>query len=435
MKKNTIFLTIILVCGAFASCLRSDDLEILRHPIHVTGTVSPQYGIPVAQGEMNINDILSHLSADYQGLLVEDEDVVTIAYEAVLSDTIYAFSQIPDFAPSPRSTSTKDGLTWFSKDTIIVDTIDIDFFNDVEFSGQLNMEHIWLDLAVTAYGQCPESVRPHVKATFDNLAVSYEDHDGMPKTFDAIDVEPIRIDDINQGFDHNFERIDVASIANDMPRRIFTSYRFRFEVSSQFITEAMTSMYFGEILDSLRMSKLIYAADLDVTMPMSVKFNNLNYSFDLDLGDGLSSVNLDSIANSISEGISVNIDTSRIRLALDNGIPMEFLLGATLKDANDHELLKIFQDCTIASSNLKVDPDDNQRYMTESSARTILEKKLTADELRLLEDAKTLTVTLRIDTQDKHVTIRRSDYLKIKAYLQVHPSVDIDIAVTNDGIL
>lgn len=434
MKRKTFFLTIVLVCAALASCLRSDDLEILRHPIHVTGSLNPQYGIPVATGEMNLNDILSHLSAEYQGLLVEDEEVVTIAYETMMSDTIYAFSQIPDVAPMPRNT-TKDGSMWFSKDTVITDTIDIDFFNDVEFSGQLNIEHIWLDLAVAAYGQCPKSVRPYVKASFDNLVVSYDDHNGVHKPFNAVSVNPIEITDINEGFTHEFQQVDVADMANDMPRRIYTSYRMRFSVSSEFIASAISSMYFGEILDSLRMSKLIYAADMAVTIPMSVKFDNLNYSYDLDLGDGLSSVNLDSIANSIAEGISVDIDTSILRLALDNGIPMEFTLGATLVDSNGNNLLEVFNNRTIASAATVPDPQDNNRFMAGESVRTVVEKKLTADELALLDDAKSLHLTLRIDTQNKHVTIRRSDFLKIKAYLQVRPTVDIDIAVTDNGIL
>lgn len=434
MKRKTFFLTIVLACAALASCLRSDDLEILRHPIHVTGSLNPQYGIPVATGEMNINDILSHLSSEYQGLLVEDEEVVTIAYETMMSDTIYAFSQIPDVAPMPRNT-TKDGSMWFSKDTVITDTIDIDFFNDVEFSGQLNIEHIWLDLAVTAYGQCPESVRPYVKASFDNLVVSYDDHNGVHKPFNAVSVNPIEITDINEGFSHEFQQVDVADMANDMPRRIYTSYRMRFSVSSEFIASAISSMYFGEILDSLRMSKLIYAADMAVTIPMSVQFDNLNYSYDLDLGDGLSSVNLDSIANSIAEGISVDIDTSILRLALDNGIPMEFTLGATLVDSNGNNLLEVFNNRTIASAATVPDPQDNDRFMAGESVRTVVEKKLTADEQALLDDAKSLHLTLRIDTQNKHVTIHRSDFLKIKAYLQVRPTVDIDIAVTDNGIL
>jgi hypothetical protein len=94
MKKSTLLMTILLACGAFASCLRSDDLEMLRHPIHVTGSVDPQYGVPVATGEMNINDLLSHLSAEYQGFIADDEEVITVEYQTTMRDTIHAFSEL-----------------------------------------------------------------------------------------------------------------------------------------------------------------------------------------------------------------------------------------------------------------------------------------------------------------------------------------------------
>ena len=188
MKKSTLFIAVLLVCGALSSCLRSDDLEVLRHPINVTGSISPQYGIPVASGEMNINDLLSNLSSEYQGLITDD-NVITLDYEAHMSDTILAFSQIPNFMGNvaPARNYAKDGTTWYSKDTTIIDTIDIDFFTDVaDLSGQIDMEHIWLNLAVRAYGECPESIRPYVRATFDNLAIKYEDHNGTLKTFNVV---------------------------------------------------------------------------------------------------------------------------------------------------------------------------------------------------------------------------------------------------------
>lgn len=437
MKKSTLFIAVLLVCGALSSCLRSDDLEVLRHPINVTGSISPQYGIPVASGEMNINDLLSNLSSEYQGLITDD-NVITLDYEAHMSDTILAFSQIPNYmgTVAPARSYAKDGTTWYSKDTTIIDTIDIDFFTDVaELSGQIDMEHIWLNLAVRAYGECPVSIRPYVRATFDNLAIKYEDHNGTLKTYPGLSVDPIQIDSITDGFDRSFEQIDVASIANDMPRRIITQYRMRFNVSSEFIANNISNMHFGEILDSVRMSRLIYAADLSVTMPLSIQFNGLTYSFDIDLGDGLSSANIDSILNSIYEGIDVDIDTARFRLALDNGIPMDFLLGAVMLDANGLPLFELFRNENIASANVAPDPADHNRYMASSSVKSTIETVLHKNELDKFHQARTMRVTLRTDTNGKHVTIRRDDFLRIKGYLMVHPTVDIDISVTDNGIL
>ena len=436
MKKSTLFIAILLVCGAFSSCLRSDDLEMLRHPISVTGSVSPQYGVPVANGELNINDLLARLSSDYQGLITNDEEI-TVEYTANLSDTIFAFSQIPNLAPAPAARpGTKDGTMWFSKDTIIIDTIDIDFFNDVsDLGGQINMEHIWLSIAVRAYGDCPESVRPYVRATFDNLIISYEDHEGTLKSYSGLSVEPIQITDITEGFNHDFEQLDVASIANDMPRRIFTQYRMRFNVSSEFITNNISNMNFGAILDSVRMSRLIYAADLTVNMPFSVQFNGLTYSFNIDLGDGLSSVNLDSIMHSMAEGVDVNVDTARFRMVLDNGIPMAFTLSATMQDANGQDLFDIFRNKDIASANVVPSSSDPNRFQASTSVQSSIDAILHQNEIAKFYQARTMKVTLKTDTNGKHVTIKRDDFLRIKAFLMIRPTVDVNISITDNGIL
>ena len=433
MKKSTLLMTILLACGAFASCLRSDDLEMLRHPIHVTGSVDPQYGVPVATGEMNINDLLSHLSAEYQGIIADDEEVLIVEYQTTMRDTIHAFSELSFAgAPSHNSLPTKD-LSWFSKDTTFYDTIDIDFFNDVDFYNQLEMEHIWVDLRVGAFIEGDTSIFRHLKGTFKDLVIKYEDHDSVLRTYSGLNVDPIVIENMADGFEHGFERIDVASIANDMPRRIIAQYKFTFSVSSQLITQQITNMHFGEILDSIHSSRLVYSADFSVSMPLSILFNNLSYTYDLDLGDGLSSVNLDSILSYIHDGISVEIDTSRVRMVFDNGIPVEFTVSAVMQDADGNDLITLFQNANIASANVSTDPSGN--YVASSSVKTTVETMLVNSDLDKLDRAKNIHLTMRTDTDNKHVTMRRSDFLKIKAYLQVKPSVDVDIPITDNGIL
>lgn len=434
MKKTLLFLAL-AASVTFSSCLRSDDLEILRHPIHVTGSVSPEFGIPVASGELNINDLLSHLSSNYQGLITDD-DVITVEYNTELSDTIYAFSQIPNIGSKGgfEIEDAKDGLVWYSKDTVITDTVDIDFFDDVNFNGSVNMEHIWVDLAVRAYGECPESIRPHVRGTFQDLDVKYEDHGGTVHTFTDFTVSPIVINDITDGFERHFDSVDVAPIANDMPRRLILSYRLRFSVSDQFINENIANLYMGQVLDSVRMSKLIYTADINVTMPLSVQFNNLTFSFDtIDLGDGLSSVNLDSIIASISSGLSVDIDKSLIRLVLNNGIPMEFTLSAEMQDGAGNKLIELVDGATIASSYVALGTDG--RYRATGDRQTVVESVLSNSDIDKLSRARNMKVVLRTDSDNKHVVIRRTDFLRLKAYLQTNPTVHIDIPVTDGGIL
>lgn len=441
MKKTILFAALLVVLGAMTSCLRSDDLEMLRHPIHVTGTANPQYGIPVATGELNINDILTSFSSDYSGMITNDE-IITVTYDTSMSDTIKALNNVNLINAkkiTPKGNGTK-GI-WMSKDTTLVDTINLDFFNDVDFAGQINIEHIWLTLAVGAYGRGAEFVRPHVRARFLDLDVSYEDHNGTLKHFGGMPSAYVEINDIYDGFNKHFDSVDIASIVNDMPRRIITTYKFRFQVNTDILTSNILTMPYSEILDSIHMTELVYSADLHVSLPLSVEFHNMNYSFPIDLGNGLSSVNLDSIISSISQDINFDIDSARFRLTLYNGIPLNLTLSATLQDAGGNNIINLFNNKTIASANLASNPANPSQYVAISEKETVIESPLSATDIDRLSDAKKMMVTLQIDSQNlttgnyMHVCIRKSDYLKLKGFLIFSPSFNVDIPVTNSGIL
>jgi hypothetical protein len=120
-------------------------------------------------------------------------------------------------------------------------------------------------------------------------------------------------------------------------------------------------------------------------------------------------------------------------MVFDNGIPVEFTVSAVMQDANGNDLITLFQNANIASANVSTDPSGN--YVASSSVKTTVETMLVNSDLDKLDRAKNIHLTLRIDTDNKHVTVRRSDFLKIKAYLQVKPSVDVDIPITDNGIL
>ncbi|MBR1766688.1 MAG: hypothetical protein IJ745_06595 [Bacteroidales bacterium] len=438
MKKNRIFVLIVAAVGLLSSCLRSDDLELLRHPIHVTGSVNPEYGVPVAYGEMNINDILSRLSEQYQGIITDDE-VITVQYQATGSDTIYALSNMPSFSSAPvirqHHVGAKDEPIWYYKDTIVMDTIDVDFFNDVQLNGGIDISHIWLTLGVSAYGDLWDTLVPYIHAQFDNLSISYDDHDGVRKTFSGLSVDPVVINDITDGFERHFDSVDIARIINDMPRRVYATYRLRFQVSSDVQNSDISSLPFNQVLDSVRMTRFIYSADINLNMPLSVKFNDLSFSYNLDLGDGLAEVDLNSIGQNVSEGLSIDVDSSLLRMTLDNGIPLEMTLDAILKDANGRDLKTLFSNELVKAPVLMANPNNPLDTVAFGSSRSILETHLDADDLQLLSQAKTIKVNLKINSRNTHVSIRRDDFLKIKVFLRVHPSVAVDISLTDDGLL
>ncbi len=436
MKKITLFASILLFLGMLTSCLRSDDWELLRHPIHVTGSANPQYGIPVVTGELNINDLMSSFSADYAGMITDDE-IVTIEYQIDLRDTILALSEISlkGNKPAPPEINNDEPKFWIPKDTTLVDTIDIDFFNDVDYVGQINIEHLWLKLKVGASGEGASWVNEYVKARFFNLNISYEDHYGVVKQFGSLPGANVEVTDIYAGFDHLFDSVDIQRIANDMPRRIFASYTFRFSVSSDLITSQIMTMPYSEILDSIHMTKLMYYADLHLTMPLSVQFNGLNYSYPISLGDGMSSLNLDSIMSSLSSDIHFDMDSARFRLTLNNGIPLAMTLSATMQDANGINIIRLFNNELINPANVGSNPDNPSQYVAISPKETVIETLLKNNDIDNLHLARTLNVKLKVDSENKHVCIRRSDKLGLKGFLIVKPTMDIDIPVTNGGLI
>ena len=435
MRKIMLFAAALFIAGAMTSCLRGDDLEMFRHPIHVTGTVNPQYGIPVASGELNINDLLSSFSSDYSGMITDDE-IITVTYDTSLSDTIRALSNV-SFKNSrkikPRIDQAKE--MWLTKDTTLMDTIDIDFFNDVDYAGQIDIDHIWLTLKVGAYGKgARDFIGNNVRARFLDLQISYEDHNGVLRNFGGMPSAYAEINNIFDGFNKHFDSVDIADIVNDMPRRIITSYTFRFQVSSSLMTSNIMSMPYAQILDSIQMTELIYSADLHISLPLSVEFHNMKYNFPVDLGDGLSSVNLDSIVASISSDINFDIDSARFRLTLLNGIPLTLSLTYTMQDAYGNNLIRLFNNKTIAAAELAPNPSNPSQWEAASEKETIIEAPLSAVDIDNLKNAKTLMITFKVDSQSKHVCIRRSDSLKLKGFLILSPSLGVDIPVTNNGI-
>lgn len=437
MKKTVFFAAMLAFASMMTSCLRDDDLEMLKHPIHVVGTVDPAWGVPVAYGEMNMSDILSHFSSTYTGLINPDSNVITISYDMSARDTIWAFSALKKSAPQGKAGGNwrKSG-TIFTKDSVVWDTIDIDLFDDMESIQHFSISHAWLDLAVAAYSDyCPEMVRRNSTVVFDSLEIWYDDHNGVHTPFNnssLLDFS-VLIDDLTEGFHKNFPKIDIASIVNAFPSRIYTKYHFKMNVSDSIIKQNIFSMPLSQILDSMRMTKLIYAADLGVEIPLSMQVSNWKDTFNVALGEGFASLNLDSIVKTINEGISVNMDSAKFTLNLENGIPLGFTLSAYLYDDNNILRWTAFTNEPVSPANLGRNTDGS--YYATSPKRTTLTTKLNNNDIENMSKATTMRVVLNIDSDGKHVVVDKDDNIKLQAFIRINPRADVDISITNGGLL
>lgn len=446
MKKTILFAALLTMLGALTSCLRDDDLELFRHPIHVTGSVDPHWGIPVAFGEMNFSDMLSYLSAEYSGFVNPDSNIITIEYETSASDTIHgsemgAKGRRGSF-PRTRHLGAKDATTYFTKDSIVQDTVYVDFFDNVQSLEGLSLEHVWLKLKVSAYGHGDTSLARYVKVRFDQLEVWYDDHNNhrvkfTPEQMD-LDTVNIVVNTLLDTVKREFPTIDMSSIVNALPKKIYARYHIKLQVSNEIISSNIASMSYAQILDSLRHYEFIYKADMALQLPLMVQMNNLHYVFDLDLGAGMSSVNLDSIFGSLGEGIDVKVGDSKFIMRVDNGIPLKMKLKAQAyngSSSNPNYLWTAF-DTVVASAKLGPTADPNvSQAIADSTTR--LEVSMTQQNIDDLKRATAMRVSITVDSDNgnKSVAIKREDFLKVKAYLQVHPTATFDIPVTNGGIL
>lgn len=412
-----------------ASCIRNDEWELLRHPVHVQGTLDPNFGTPIAYGEVTINDVLHMFNGNYTGVLDPEDEVLTINFEAEGADSILARSLM-------EKTVGHKG-TFMASDTTISYNVNITLFDNVTLqeilNGNISINHLWLDFSADVHGECHESVRDtvakYVHAVFDSLVVNYTDHNGTEHTFPGLNIDPIPFDSVLTTKHIQFDSVDLAEIVNSMPSNVKVSYRFRFALDDAIFALDLADTHFNQLLDEIKMTKIYYEAKMKVAFPFEIKIGALPYSFDVDLGDGLSQVDIDALLDSIGEGVDIDIKDSYLTLGFTNSIPMDMGIAGTMIDANGMPIgLPLFAD-TITSARTAPSPDDPTTDVAVEGTHTKVVIAMNRQRLQQLRNAKKIRFDLLMATGNKNVTIRRSDYLKIKVYLRLHPAAEIDIPI------
>lgn len=436
MKKKVFFAAMVALGCMLTSCLKEDDLEMLRHPIHVTGEFDPVLGIPVGTGQMNMNDLLSSLSANYSGMINDTADVITLEYTMSTSDTVRASSYLQNSKKMPRRAmnvpmKSSPKVEWFTKDTVLSDTVDIDFFEDVEGLDSISLAHVWVDLSVGVNGDISPLLANKVNVTFDSMEIWYKDHSGATKQYinPNLDTFHVYIPDLRDTVMMAFPRMDMASMVNDRPSKMIARYHLKLRVDPSVVTQNIASMPIQDIIDSVGMSYLVYSANMQVKMPLSVRIDNMNYSFNVDMGSGLSSLNLDSILNSIHDGLSSEITYGMFRLVLENGIPLNLNLSVGAYSKDSVLLWTAFNNEQIpAAQTAPALPGDVVEEAVSPTSKT-LEVTMNKNDIENFKEATYMKVDFTVNSGNKHVTVKRSDFLNLKAYLQVQPTVQIDVQI------
>ena len=450
--KKTSLLALVLMLTLFSSCVRDEDLELLRHPIHVQGDLDPYLGVPIAYGQMNLSEVLEMLSSQYDGYLKPDTDIVIIQFDTSVSDIIRATSSGSGSKGSSHKggnlakgpIGTKDGTYLNFIDTVKEYSVNITLFDDARLQnivpGNMDISHLYMNLDVMYQGHCQpgweDTIQNNVIAVADSLVIKYTDHNYQTHVFTGMPaIPPITINDVLNSQSINFTNVDLAPIINSLPRKITASFRFKFMVKDSWIVNNALNPNFSQMMDTIKMTYLEYDADLKVEFPFEIHIGLLPYNFDINLGDGLSTVNFDQFLSNLGENIDAELEDSYLNLAFDNGIPFDFMLSADMLDSNGAELFEIVNLDTIKSAPIAPIPGDiSGTYESVGTTRTIVRALLNSEKLELLKHGRTIRMGLAMSTGANRVAVQRSNSLKVKASIQVHPSASFDIPLTNDGV-
>lgn len=433
MKKILLFATLLATVCTMTSCIKGSDLEMLKHPVHVVGSIDPTFGIPVAYGGLDMNDILSRLGTDYEGRVDEDSTTITITYEAKFDSTIVVN---PNKKKTPRrniapSRTRKDDYTWVPFQMTQKKAISIDFFKRVSELGDIDFDAIWLDLTTFAQADFSDAtMAEYVQVSFDSIVLTYVPMGATVPQMKTID-DTIKLINLKEGETKKFKRINLADVVNSAPTTLEVAFRLNFNMRSDYISTLIENEGFDFWLDTMGVTTFNYSATMNVIMPLSVGIGGLQYDFDISLGEGIKSIDLDSILN-----MNVEIDSSILTLSMDNGIPLDITLSAALCDVYGNPFNTLFNNKLVRSAKVRQDPQNPTRYEAIDTTNTIIRVNLDSDQLNELRDnAKTIKLRMIFDSAGKHVNIKKEDMLYMKVYLQVDPKVSMDIEVLHNGIL
>lgn len=433
-RKALIALAAMLL--VFSACVRDEDLALLKKPIRLQGSMDPTIGVPAAHGKMTLHDILSMLSSSYTGHIYDTTDIITIFFDTTLVDTVH------NVTPGLSAKTNVIG-----KDTTLRYYVNISLFDGAEFDQMLADNNItigdlWLDIYALFKAHAPSNVAEvvnnenYVSSSVDNIKIYYTKHDGTEVPFTGLSLGSTTLKHLMQGDTVDRENINMKSIINDLPKRIRVDFDYHFWLTDQFILSYPIANY-EALYDSLDKVMISYDVNLAAEFPFDIKINRLPYSFTINLnGDSLPRLDIQQTLDSIARGLSVDLSDANLTMAFDNGIPAKFNIAAYLIDANGAIIGDtLIHDTLIAAA--PVAADGTGHYVASGTRATVIPVPINEQRLRDLKQTKKIgfKLTLATDNGPNNVSIRRDDYLGINAYIKVHPQANVDIPLTNQGII
>ncbi len=402
------------------SCLKDgfNDFEALKHPMVFQGNVSPSLAVPVASGSVTIYDILNMVQISYARMEVNEDGIVTIAYDT--SSTWHInFNNSKKGHSSPKSSD----IVHTARNRIN-GSVAIDLFKNIEFLENADIEVDSLKLNIDAFIKAQanqEAIQAletyHVHVYYDSLHISVVGKDN--NVYDvALLTDSIPIDSLINGQNIKlFDNADISNAINKRPIEIRYGARMNIAFESAFFSSGMSENEF--IADSIGVTGVDISANIKVDFPVSTKISNLSYETDIDFEP---SFHLDDLV----------IDSSYIFLTLNNGIPLELGVNAKFVNAAGQETSEIINTTVAGAPVTSTVP-----YVSNGTSTTVDTIIVTKQVFEDLLETKKIRLKASLNTTDnklnKRVAIKADDKLNIKLSALLKPSYDINIGVGSEN--
>ena len=439
MKKRVLFMAVLALAMVFTSC-RKDEMEMLRHPIHVQGGISPNLQLPLASSAtMHFGDLLGLFDSTISSAITVENDLIVFRYDTSFFD----HSPLNEMTSKGHRGNAPKIITrkWIEKtvDIGLFENSDMGILGDADITIDSLMLHLSANLqTITQDTTAYRLLETYGSARIDSLHISYEGHDGTPGALGLQNVPPLVITNLTDVSTWQAD-VNLAEIFNKRPKSI--TYRFKIEVNvdNSFLSdpEMMNLMMTDPeraqaVQDSVEQAMVYYGAAVNVRFPFNVHIGGLSYSYPMTVnhGSGESNNSLqetfdkikDILEGKLDKLIDANFDSIVIlKLSVTNGIPLNIDLRSVLLNDNGDSTGLLFPSRMINAAEV-VNGEVTQPTVTPSLEiplnMTTLEKFFDADKIRMDLTLSTPGIT--------PVKLKTTDGMSLKLYVQIHPIVEFN---------
>lgn len=437
MKKA--FYASIAAVLMLCSCVRSEDWEMLRNPLHVSGQIDPYFGFPVASSQLYLEDVIGLLPQASQYIDTNNPgNLITLKFDTTLLTDI-------DFS------SKKHASRWHSKgtsshgDTLIIDTTfsgmqDINFFEDNDLLKKIKLSNVIVDwaanLTLNVSNEFQNLDTNKIKAYISNFKINAIGYDNT-----VVEIPLSNVGTINVGaLLHNQSQhvsilndFDLAALATQLteiaPKKIQYSANLRLKVAETFLTDPQEILY-----DSLKINSISINSDINVTFPINISIGYISHTIDtvaFSLGNQLDSV----ITSFEGNGISLDMKEAQVKLKIQNSLPFDAKLGVVILDQSQTPILTVMDTANslLAGAPIVPSTDNPSLYVTSGQSTSEVSINIDYNQLKTLQQGKYVRFIVAASTSadangaQPFVAPRRTDGIGIKMYIKLHPSVMLDI--------